>query len=538
MAEEQGLTTRILSAAQRLEGGTASKLPYSPVLSDPARPAVQPDAGVMREMTPRMKAEQYGSRSLSGIGYAFNQYSNALPAGLEVLANLTNVERARSEGMAANVAAAREVGERFYEDPGSVGMKSYASEVNAPFPEIVGTLADFVVPGPGELVAGAKAVGAGVGAALAAGSDAVIDAARGLDDFARRGIEFVADQTAGLRGMPGMRQVDEIIARAIEGADVTEEMAALPWLRLTDRYLPGTADVIRQGVADAGSLDPFENVRNMFKKLDRNPDVDRVDYEVEDDYTSLFIVDDETGATLQADLMRAPDGQPEIHIGTMHNPLSDQRAASGQSSDYARGASTAAPSLNVILEIADAAGIRITTKPSPYASQAMPVGELRTMYNKLGFEWNPNETSLDRMQYMVRNPMPIDDAARAAERRARITPTAAKGPPTNSTTVVDYQMLINNSSLEELRNLGIGEHVRDEFFEQFSYDFIDILNDFSVAMDRSGRREELFYQSDLEAVAERLSDILQYDPIGDAYAVTGDSSEIVARLLAMMPRTE
>jgi len=154
MAEEQGLTNRIISAAQRLEGGTASSLPYSPprqTLSDPARPAVQPDPGVMREMTPRMKAEQYGPTSLSGIGYAFNQYSNALPAGLEVLANLTNVERARSEGMAANVAAAREVGERFYEDPGSVDMVSYAREVNAPFPAVTGTLADVALPGFGEL---------------------------------------------------------------------------------------------------------------------------------------------------------------------------------------------------------------------------------------------------------------------------------------------------------------------------------------------------------------------------------------------------
>jgi len=53
MAEEQGFTNRILFAAQRLEGGTASSLPYSPprqTLSDPARPAVQPSKDFQQDM--------------------------------------------------------------------------------------------------------------------------------------------------------------------------------------------------------------------------------------------------------------------------------------------------------------------------------------------------------------------------------------------------------------------------------------------------------------------------------------------------------
>ena len=113
---------------------------------------------------------------------------------------------------------------------------------------------------------------------------------------------------------------------------------------------------------------------------------------------------------------RALGRDPADPVGPLDTPIIEWSSLQTTAPVGNRGlmAGPGSRELMTMLDAADAQGIPIYTNPSPFSHTAMDVGELRAMYNNLGFE------TLEGTDLMIRRPLPTDPAERTAQAAARI----------------------------------------------------------------------------------------------------------------------
>lgn len=451
---ERGLSERLLAAAQKLEGGTGTSMPYSTNLpaSNYTGSSVGGGGGGGRNTVAsdvRTAVADTTKSLTAGL--------NAFAYGAQSLAELTNLERARAEGFGSNLTAVKNLYRQFSNDPSSVNMVSYMREINAPYADVVGNVAEFLVPGPGEVMGAAKAVAgaaaAGARTAVQMGGDlidTIVDTARRVDENLLRAGRGVVDQVAGAN-----RQMQDLLELAdvnLPSMEIGEELGASWLARRNYRGQEALGSKIKKLQEDvaANRIAPEAAFLNTLTTM---PDV-RYTPPRRGSYNALNDIHD-------FDLQRAvldSNGNKIAQINIDGEYFAGENRLYIQSwtitptsgwTDPITPAMTLANgrAIQQIMDLADATGTRINAYAMAFNHKAYTTEQLLEMYNSQGFELDRGPTATQPTS-VIREPVPLDDSLRAAELNARRDPDIVPRSGIGGVPTAVYNAIKNNQAFD------------------------------------------------------------------------------------------
>lgn len=490
---ERGLSERLLAAAQKLEGGTGTSMPYSTNLpaSNYTGSSVGGGGGGGRNTVAsdvRTAVAESNKNLTAGL--------NAFAYGAQSLAELTNLERAQAEGFGSNLTAVKNLYRQFSNDPSSVNMVSYMREIGYPYADVAGNVADFLVPGPGEAMGAAKAVAgaaaAGARTAVQMGGeliDTIVDTARRVDENLLRAGRGVVDQVAGAN-----RQVQDLVELAdvnLPSMEIGEELGA-SWLSRRNyrgqEALGNTIKKVQEDVA-ANRIAPEDA---FLQTLVAMPDVSYSAPPMGRRVHSLEMqrdVLDSNGNVIAQILI---DGEYFQNENRLYIQSWTIVPTSGWTDPITPAMSLAnGRAIQQVLDLADATGTTVNAYAMAFNHRAYGTEQLLEMYNSQGFELDTGPTGTEPTS-VIRKPVPLDDSLRGAELKARRDPdivprSGIGGLPT------DVYNAISNNQPFDVSTITVRELQRSS--PDLAYNVTNILSSFDRATaDQMLRDIEQTYQ--------------------------------------------